>query len=518
MILGWGAKFVIEERIRHKGLRHRVVWPHQAAELINDGDVVGISGFTRAGDAKVVLLELVKRSAKEGRPIRIDLWTGASVGDEVDGVLAEQGLLRRRLPFQAEGRLRRAINRGEVAFTDHHLGHTAEFLRSGTMGYPNVAIIEAVAITPDGGIVPTTSVGNSAIYARTADTVIVELNLAQPIELEGIHDIYDPGPRPGRGVIPIVRSGDRVGDSVIRVAPDKIKAIVVTNKLDDSRPLAAPDEAQKRMSGYIIEFLEHEVKRGRLSPRLAPLQAGIGVLANAVFAGLANSSFENLEIYSEVLQDSMFDLIDMGRVNIASASSITCSPHKLRHILTNLHQYRDKVILRPQEISNHPEVIRRLGLVAINAALEFDIYGNVNSTHVMGTQMMNGIGGSGDFARNSFLPIFVTNSLTKGDSISCVVPMVAHVDHTEHDVQVLVTEQGLADLRHLAPRERARTIIENCAHPKYRELLRDYLRDAERRGGHTPHDLGVALSWHQRFVDTGSMLPKEAGHLVGIGG
>lgn len=260
------------------------------------------------------------------------------------------------------------------------------------------------------------------------------------------------------------------------------------------------------MSGFIVEFLEHEVRRGRLPRNLAPLQAGIGVLANAVFAGLADSSFERLEVYSEVLQDSMFDLMDAGKLSLASASSITCSPEKLKYILNNLHRYRDKVILRPQEISNHPEVIRRLGLIAINAALEADIYGNVNSTHVMGTQMMNGIGGSGDFARNSYLPIFVTNSLTKGDSISCIVPMAAHVDHTEHDVQVLVTEQGLADLRNLAPRERARLIIENCAHPRYRDLLRDYVREAERRGGQTPHDLVQALSWHQRYLDTGSML------------
>jgi succinyl-CoA:acetate CoA-transferase len=508
---------MIEERIRNKRLRHRVVWPHEAAQLINDGDVVGISGFTRAGDAKVVLLELAKRSAREGRPIRIDLWTGASVGDEVDGVLAEKGLLRRRLPFQAEGRLRQAINRGEVMFIDQHLGHTAELIRSGSMGRPNVAIIEAAAITADGGIVPTTSVGNSPIYARTAEKVIVEVNLAQPMELEGMHDIYDPGARPGRRVIPITSAGDRVGDTVIRLDSDRIKAIVITNKDDDSRPLAAPDADTKRMSGYIVEFLEHEVRQGRLRQSLAPLQAGIGVLANAVFAGLADSSFEQLEVYSEVLQDSMFDLMDVGKLILASASSITCSPEKLKSILTNLHRYRDKVILRPQEISNHPEVIRRLGLVAINAALEADIYGNVNSTHVMGTQMMNGIGGSGDFARNSYLSMFVTHSLTKGDSISCIVPMVAHVDHTEHDVQVLVTEQGLADLRNLAPRERARTIIENCAHPRYKDLLRDYLRDAERRGGQTPHDLTRALSWHQRYLDTGSMLPAQEAHLVGVG-
>jgi succinyl-CoA:acetate CoA-transferase len=95
-------------------------------------------------------------------------------------------------------------------------------------------------------------------------------------------------------------------------------------------------------------------------------------------------------------------------------------------------------VLRPQEISNHPEVIRRLGLITINTALECDIYGNVNSTHVGGTHMMNGIGGSGDFARNAHLSVFVTKSIAKNGAISSIVPMVTHVDHTEHDTDIIV--------------------------------------------------------------------------------
>src|SRR5690625_5970183 len=76
--------------------------------------------------------------------------------------------------------------------------------------------------------------------------------------------------------------------------------------------------------------------------------------------------------------------------------------------------------------------------------------------------MMNGIGGSGDFARNARLAIFVTKSLAKGGDISSIVPFVTHVDHTEHDVDVIVTEQGYADIRGLAPVQRAEKIIENC--------------------------------------------------------
>ncbi|MED2560574.1 acetyl-CoA hydrolase/transferase C-terminal domain-containing protein, partial [Bacillus thuringiensis] len=138
--------------------------------------------------------------------------------------------------------------------------------------------------------------------------------------------------------------------------------------------------------------------------------------------------------------------------------------------------------------------------------LELDIYGNVNSTHVLGTKMMNGIGGSGDFARNARLAIFVTKSIAKGGNISSIVPFISHVDHTEHDVDVIVTEQGYADLRGLAPRERVELIIENCAHPMYREQLRAYYEEAKIRGGQTPHILEKAFSWHTNYAKNGTML------------
>ncbi|MDR1888488.1 MAG: propionyl-CoA--succinate CoA transferase, partial [Zoogloeaceae bacterium] len=173
----------------------------------------------------------------------------------------------------------------------------------------------------------------------------------------------------------------------------------------------------------------------------------------------------------------------------------------------DLPRFSKSIILRPQEISNHPEIIRRLGVISMNGMIEADIYGNVNSTHIMGTKMMNGLGGSGDFTRNAYISIFMTPSQAKGGEISCIVPMVSHVDHTEHDVQVLVTEQGLADLRGLSPKQRARVVIENCAHPNFKPALNDYYKRAFERspGKHTPHLLDESLSWHQRYLDTGRM-------------
>ena len=250
--------------------------------------------------------------------------------------------------------------------------------------------------------------------------------------------------------------------------------------------------------------------KGRLTNTLAPLQAGIGTIANAVMHGLIDSPFHDLTMYSEVLQDSTFDLFDAGKLNFASGSSITLSTKYQEKVIANISRYKTRLILRPQEISNHPEVIRRLGVIGINTALEADVYGNVNSTHVLGTHMMNGIGGSGDFARNAYMSVFVTKSVAKNGAISSILPMVPHVDHPEHDVDILVTECGLADLRCLAPRERAKIINENCVHPAYRDLMREYLGDAAKRGGHTPHVLEDAFAWHTRYRSTGSMLDEQS--------
>ncbi|SIT46126.1 Succinyl-CoA:coenzyme A transferase [Paraburkholderia ribeironis] len=499
--------FMYEDRIRCAALRGKITSAAEAALLIQDGMRVGASGFTRAGDAKVVPVALAERARQEGEPLRITLMTGASLGHDVDRMLTEAHVLARRLPFQVDKTLRDAINRGEVMFVDQHLSETVEMLRANQLGKLDVAIIEAAAITETGGIVPTTSVGNSASFAILADKVIVEINLAQPLALEGLHDIWIPGRRPHREPLPIVRAQDRVGTPAIEIAPEKVAAIVITNMPDSSSTVLPADEETRLIAGHLIEFFQHEVSRGRMPGHLPPLQAGIGTIANAVLAGFVDAPFDAFEIYSEVLQDSTFDLMDAGKVTFASGASITLSAARQAQVFGELERYRDRLVLRPQEVSNHPEVIRRLGLIALNTALELDIYGNVNSTHVGGTHMMNGIGGSGDFARNASCAIFATKSIAKAGRISSIVPMVPHCDHNEHDVDVVVTEQGLADLRGLAPRERATLIIENCAHPLYRDLLRDYYRDALKWGGQTPHQLDQAFAWHMRLRDTGSMLP-----------
>lgn len=388
---------------------------------------------------------------------------------------------------------------------DQHLSHTAELLRADVLDI-DFAILEAVAITEDGMIIPTTSIGNSLAFSLNAKSIIIEMNMAQSTQLEGLHDLYEPGKQGERLPIPLVKTDDRIGTIGIPIDPEKVKGIVFTNQLDSPSTIVPPDEETVIMAQHLIEFLREEVKIGRLTNRLAPLQSGIGSVANAVLHGMLDSEFEDLEVYSEVLQDAVFDLMDAGKVNFASCCSITLSEEKMQQVFSNFEKYRDKLMMRPQEISNHPEIIRRLGLISINTALELDIYGNVNSTHVLGTKMMNGIGGSGDFARNARLAIFVTKSIAKGGNISSIVPFVSHVDHTEHDVDVIVTEQGYADLRGLAPRERVELIIENCAHPMYRDQLRAYYEEAKTRGGQTPHILEKAFSWHTNYAKNGTMV------------
>jgi succinyl-CoA:acetate CoA-transferase len=327
--------------------------------------------------------------------------------------------------------------------------------------------------------------------------------------LEGMHDVYyGTALPPDRVPIPILRADDRIGESGFRCDPAKVVAIVETDAPDRNAPFSAPGPAADRIAGHLMEFLQHEVAKGRLPASLLPLQSGVGNIANAVMSRLLDGPFGGMTAYTEVIQDGMLDLLDSGQLRVASATAFSLSPEAAARINARMEAFRHKIVLRPQEISNHPEVIRRLGCIAMNGLIEADIYGNVNSTHIMGSRMQNGIGGSGDFARNAFISVFMTPSTAKGGKISSIVPHASHVDHIAQDVQVIVTEQGLADLRGLAPRQRARAIIDNCAHPSFRPALADYFRRAQSGGSYglqSPVLLDEALSWHDRFVRSGSM-------------
>lgn len=500
----------LADRVRFPEFLSRTMTAEQAAALIPHGVNVGMSGFTGAGYPKALPQAIAQHAKSEhaaGRPYKINVWTGASTAAEMDGALAEAGALGQRLPFNTDPTCRARINAGEIDFIDMHLSHVAQHAWFGFLGPMSVAVVEVLGVTEDGRLIPSTAVGNNKTWLEIADKVILEVNTKPPAKMEGMHDIYYGTAIPPRRVpIALTHADDRIGEPYLRVDPAKVVAVVETHKGDRDNVFAQPDANSNLIAASIIDFLAHEMKMGRLPKEMLPIQSGVGNVANAVLAGLLTGPFENLLGFTEVLQDGMLDLLRAGKMSRASATSISLSGSAYRDFEENIDFYRKRIILRPQEISNHPELVRRLGVIAMNSMIEADIYGNINSTHVMGTGMMNGIGGSGDFARNGYLSFFVTPSVAKGGKISCIVPMCSHVDHTEHDTQIIVTEQGLADLRGLSPRKRAQVIIDRCAHPDFRPQLQDYFDRAQRQGAlHTPHILGEALSWHQRFVETGDM-------------
>ena len=445
-------------------LKSKIMSAEEAAQLVKSGMSIGLSGFTRVG---------------------------AAVGDDCDGALVRAGCVKKRFGHQTNKDLRTAINNGSVSFSDIHISHFPMNLNQQTLQGVDVAIVECVAITED-GLYLCASAGSTDAAVHNARFVIAEVNTSVPMGLMGMHDIFEVGIPPHARIINITDPRDRIGTPYVPCPPQKFKPVT---------------PATQKVGENVVKFLKDEIAAGRLPADPGPIQSGVGSVGNAVLSVLSASGFKGLTMYTEVMQDAAFSLIDQGVIDFVSASSIALAADSRERFFENIDQYRDKMVIRPQEISNHPEVIRRLGIIALNTPVEVDIYGNVNSTHQMGSKMLNGIGGSGDFARNARISIFATESTAKDGLISCIVPMVSHVDQTEHDVAVIITEQGIADLRWKTPKERAELLIENCAHPDYRPMLREYYEHAlaTSAGKHTPHDLTKALSWHQRYLETGTM-------------
>lgn len=483
-------------------LKGKIISPYEAAHYIKSNMTLGFSGFTLSGEPKVI----PKAIAELGEAKNLTIITGASVGEDLDGALARANMIARRYPYQTNTSIRQAINEGKVQYVDMHLSHLETYISSQTGPTIDYAIIECAKVSRK-GIVPTTSMGVTATLVKAAKNIILEVNTSIPVKIEGIHDIFDVSAAPCTPIIPITDPLQHIGLSYIPCEMEKIKGIVITDKEGTYPKFTAPDETSSIIAQHIVNFLKQEIAEGRQPENLLPLQSGVGSVANAVLNGLCNSGIENMTMYTETFQDSAYELLKQGKLKGVSTTAFCLSKENLSELLNDIESYKDRIVLRSQNISNHPEVIRRLGVISMNTPIEFDIYGNVNSSHILGSSIMNGIGGSGDFTRNAGISIFATSSVAKGGLISCVVPMVSHCDHTEHDVQVLVTEQGLADLRWKSPQERAELIIEKCAHPDYRPMLREYYKEALQlsKGKHIPHNLSKAFSWHCKYLSEHSM-------------
>ena len=482
----------------------------EAAAMIKNGENLGLSGFTPAGTAKAVTRELAKIAKAEheaGREFKVGILTGASTGQSTDGVLAEERAIKYRAPYTTNPEFRKRVNLGEIAYNDIHLSQMAQELRYGFMGEIDWAILEVCDIeegettckaylTAAGGIAPT--------VARMAKKVILELNSFHSPEAKHLHDVYEPLDPPLRQPIPIVKVSDRIGTPYVEIDAKKSVGGVECNLPDEARAFKDSDPITDQIGHNVAQFLVNDMKRGIIPSTFLPLQSGVGSTANAILGALGHEkSVPDFNVYTEVMQDSVVNMMLEGRVKDASSCSLTVSNECLMQVYDNIDYFKKHVTLRPSEISNSPEVIRRLGVIAINTAIEVDIYGNANSTHISGTKMMNGIGGSGDFERNAYISIFTCPSTAKNGMISSIVPFVSHQDHSEHDVNIIVTEQGVADLRGKSPIERAHLIIENCAHPDYRPLLREYLKFAKM--GQTRHCLTAAFAMHDALARKGDM-------------
>lgn len=487
--------------------KYPTLTPAEAASHIQNGQTVGFSGFTAAGAPKVIPKAIADRAVQEhaeGKPFRIGVMTGASTGKSLDGALAKADAVLFRTPYQSDPDLRKSINEGRTQFFDMHLSMAPQNVRYGFLGPVHYAVIEACDVTQAGEITLTSAVGAAPTYCRMADKIIVELNRFHPDGLRGFHDIFEPEDPPYRNPFPLFRPSDRIGSPTIKVNPSKILGVVECNVPDETGGFGEISPTTAAIGDNVANFLAQELRRGLIPKSFLPIQSGVGDTANAVLKSMGQrADIPQFEMYTEVIQDAVVALMKQGKVRFASGCSLTVSGEVLNDIYANLEFFRSKFLLRPQEITNSPEIVRRIGIVSINTAIEVDIAGNVNSTHVLGKSMMNGIGGSGDFARNAFLSIFTCPSTAKGGKISTIVPLVSHLDHSEHSVQIIVTDQGVADLRGKSPSERAKTIIENCAHPDYRKILRDYVELAG--NSHSPQTLSAAFGMHIAFQRSGDM-------------
>ncbi|HIJ97004.1 MAG TPA: acetyl-CoA hydrolase [Desulfuromonadales bacterium] len=516
----------LQDRVRHKSLLSKVMTAEETIQFFKPGMNLGWSGFTPAGYPKVVpiaVAEHVEKNNLQGK-WKFNLFIGASVGAETENRWAINDMIDRRWPYQTGKNIAAGINEGRIRMGDKHLSLFAQDLGYGfytkdtESGRLDLAIIEVSAITEDGSLVPTSSCGVIPEILMQCDRIIIEVNTGQP-SFEGIHDLITPGTPPNRQVFNITKAGSRIGSTSIPCNPNKIIAVVESKLRDQGRAFAEQDDTSEAIANHIIDFFTHEVKAGRLPDNLLPIQSGVGSIANAVIGGLAKGPFYNLSVYTEVLQDTMLDLFDSGKLDHASSCSLSLSASPgFPKFFDNMEKYFDKITLRPLSISNAPEPIRRLGVIAMNTPVEIDMYAHANSTLVGGTRMINGLGGSGDFLRNGFLKMMHTPSSrpskTDPTGISCVVPHCSHIDHTEHDLDVVITEQGLADVRGLCPRDRARVIIDKCAHPDYKPILTEYYEMAlaecmRRKVAHEPQLWDRAFKMHLNLEKNGTMKIKN---------
>ena len=490
-------------------LRHKLVSAEDAAMMIKSGMTIATGGFAASGYPKAVLRALAKRG-RSGENLNLRLINSSNLGTDIESDLAESGVVKRLAPFQMTPACASAINKNLMEYVEMPLSKVAAYVRDGALGEIDAAIVEAMQIESDRELVLTSGVGVSPLFVDKAKHIIIELTTAQPSELAGMHDIYRPEAGSGKAPIPLRAVNERIGAGNLSFDPEKVIAIVVTNEKDADVKYAPPDDLVSKFADNLFNFLEIEIKKN-LSWRgkLPPVQSGIGSMANNLVQAFSRTNFRDMEFFCGLLQEANIDLLARGQAKCASGSAVHTTAHVRELFAANPKEYQKMITLRPIEVTNCAEVIDRMQIIALNSAIEIDVYGNANLSHVMGSRVVNGTGGGTTFAHNAGLSVMLIPSTGKGGDISTIVPKVTVQDISSHYVDVIVTDAGIADLRCKTPVERAWEIINNCAAPIYKEELSRYLKESiEQAGGHEPQLLDRCFEWHRRFRETGSMKPR----------
>ncbi len=493
---------MLKDRIECAELLDKVVPVEEAVKHVTDRSTIAISGFTKSGEPKAFIPALASHLTRKAPQARIALFSGASLSDEVENPIAP--FVGKRGPYMSSSVSRKLIHAGMMDFADVHLSAFARNLMYGFYGDVDIAVVEASRIRPNGSIILTSSVGISAEALAKASKVILEVNTGVP-DYTGYHDITLPPTHPHVGwPIPIVNVNDKVGTPYVEIDKRKVVAVVHSDKPDYPVEFKEVSETDKRIAHNVVEFLHYIQRTLGWGKRLPPIQSGVGNVANAIVGQLYDSPFQKIRFWTEVFQDGMMRFVeDDAKFECASATAVSFSTEGRKEFERLFTRCRDKLVLRPMWVSNHAELITRLFVISMNTPIEFDIYGHVNSTHVDGSKVINGLGGSGDFFRNAYLSIVHTPSVRRlkdGRTVSCVMPYVRHIDHTEHDIKCLVTEQGFAlntSIRSAV--RRAEDIIDKCAHPHFRPLLRDYVKVAGAGDEPRPTNMEVLQSWWEEY-------------------
>ncbi|KAK4705081.1 hypothetical protein P7C70_g1127, partial [Phenoliferia sp. Uapishka_3] len=420
------ASAALQQRVRRPNLLNKLTTAEELPE--NDGKkLISLLAQTASESSRVqpaALADHVENNNLQADPatkLQFNLFVGASTGPEVEDRWAKLDMIRFRAPHQVGKEVAKGINSGRIDFAGEivylltkDLAPLADlsFVKTSTClcslrilhtdvclffsyvfsaalttarskdyalnkkhGEPKKhldwAIVEATAITEDGKIVPGASVGATPEILQSAEKIIIEVNTKIPsFEGEAL-SLF----KQKLSLIELITSpSQRIGETAIQIDLDRVVAVIEADRPDNTGGNAPETEDSKAIARHLIEFLQSEVTDGRLPKNLLPLQSGIGNVANSIIGGLADGPFEDVQVWTEVLQDTFIRFLDSGKLSFATATSIRFSPEGFDHFYKNWASYKDRLLLRSQQVANSPEIIRRLGVIAMMDGIDLETW------------------------------------------------------------------------------------------------------------------------------------------------